>query len=111
MRTWLVGFGIGAPVLFLSNKDVWAKLRAPTSSVSRADVSRGGRSLQVGLGLLYRSACGISTLKNRQPRENDSPVPMVERLSDLFWPEITVAIVTLALFGWSTWKIVEALCA
>jgi hypothetical protein len=56
LRTWLVAYGIGGPVLYLTQQNVPAKISATGRGDDIALLFLAGVLLQVGVALLYKAA-------------------------------------------------------
>jgi hypothetical protein len=54
LRTWFVAYGIGAPILFLSNNSVWNKIAASKYSNCIATLFLVGVFLQIFIALLNK---------------------------------------------------------
>ena len=74
LRTWLVAYGVGAPVLFLTNDSLAAKLGASAESGEIGGLFLGGVAFQVFLAVLNKTVMWpratpktghLWTLKNR----------------------------------------------
>ena len=110
LRTWFVAYGIGGPVVVLSNE-------AATKEVFSLDIGRpialfffSGVVLQILTTMLYKAAMwyhymvelGNISKANWQYRASDW-------LTSRYWPEATLDAATLALFGWATLLAIEAI--
>jgi hypothetical protein len=99
VRAWLIAFGVGVPVLFLSNRDVFASLRLASQLRPVLTMFLVGVGLQVLIGLIYRSAMWylyVGELGNLAKTTRRYRVADV--ISDAHWPELGVDLATLALF-------------
>src|ERR1700693_6036282 len=61
LRTWFVAYGIGAPVILLTNKELWAAVQRSGSASHIAEIFLAGAFLQIFQALLYNRRCGSST--------------------------------------------------
>lgn len=104
LRTWLVAYGIGGPVLFLTNA-------GPRADLARSGMSRcialaflGGVALQILLAALNKTLMWANYYAELTP---GAPEKWLFRnaawLSEQFWIDFLVDIASLVLFGWATW--------
>ena len=99
LRTWLVAYGIGAPVLFLNRKEIWDIVAASPRGRLIAFLFLGGVTLQIGLATLNKwSSWGYYT--SWQWRKANKPrwYPLTRWLVDQFWIDALVDLATLVAF-------------
>jgi len=56
LRTWFIAYGIGAPALVLSNKDLWNTVKGSGSLISIAVLFLLGVTFQVIEAFIYKTA-------------------------------------------------------
>lgn len=74
LRTWLVAYGVGAPVLFVTNKDVADKLAASHAASAIAELFLSGVALQIFLAIVNKTVMWAnywSELNPMRPRKGD----------------------------------------
>jgi hypothetical protein len=100
LRTWLVAYGIGAPILFLSRKEVWDVLAASPDRRLIAKLFLGGVALQVGVATLNKwSSWGYySTQQWPAAYGGKWWAKPAEWLVDQFWVDLLADVLTLAAF-------------
>jgi hypothetical protein len=111
VRAWFIAFGVGVPVLFLSNREVWSALRTAAALRSVIELFLVGVGIQVLLGLLYRSAMWylyVGQLGNLQ--KTTYRYRVADWVSDQHWPEVLADLATLALFVIATLRMLDILC-
>jgi hypothetical protein len=112
LRTWLVAYGIGAPVLFLT-ADSEAIQALPLSQfrpIGKFFVS--GVIAQVLLAAVNKTvmwACYYAE-RNEDWRERKR-FKVAYWISEQFWIDFIVDLATLAFFGRATWQLFELLLA
>jgi hypothetical protein len=105
LRTWLVAYGIGAPVLFLTNETLSARVLASPHAECLGILFLSGVSLQVLLAALNKSvmwACYYAEL---------TPVCKTKRrfrfadwISQQYWIDFLIDAASLVLFAFATWR-------
>ena len=109
LRTWLVAYGVGAPVLFFQSAEAWAALGRNGAVRPFVYLFLGGIGLQVLSALAYKTAMWylymeelgkiqISTFRYR----------ISDWLSEAYWLEALVDVATIALFGFATHRAISA---
>lgn len=110
LRTWLVAYGIGAPVLILSQDKLWEKLAAAGSLRFIAMLFLTGVALQVLLAALNKSAmwaCYFGTVN--ESFRNSRRYRWGETISGYYWIDLAVDIISMAVFAWATYLCFAAL--
>jgi hypothetical protein len=110
LRTWLVAYGIGAPVLFLTQSSAAEALKTAGAARAVAVIFLTGVSIQVLGALLYKTTMwqlymGELSALDRVGRWQT----FCEMISTAYWLEFAIDASTIALFGWATWRVVFAL--
>jgi hypothetical protein len=112
LRTWLVAYGIGGPVLILSQEAVWKQITKIGSLPLIAKLFLGGVVLQVVLAAVNKSAmwalyCG----------EVDREYAKTKRykvgswLSERYIIDLALDLSSMVLFAWATYECFVAFTA
>ena len=110
LRTWLVAYGIGAPVLFLSQAAVIEALRAAHVARRVAIVFLLGVAVQVVGALMYKSTMWYLYLGELSKKDQEKwYYKLCEWISVAYWLELSIDISTIVLFGWATWRVMAVL--
>jgi len=104
LRTWLVAYGIGAPILFLSRNEIWDVLAASPDRRLITKLFLGGVALQVALATVNKwSSWGYySSVQWAETYGKAWWAPLAGWLVDQFWIDLLVDILTLAAFVTAT---------
>jgi hypothetical protein len=105
LRTWFVVYGIGGPVLLLTNEALAKTLKASGESKSLAALFLAGVALQVTLAALNKfSMWGVyfGELKNAFKRTRRYRISYW--FSEQFWVDLVVDVLTLLSFALATWR-------
>ena len=105
LRTWLIAYGIGGPVLFLSNEKVWGLLRSSGYLRWIAGFFLGGVVIQVVGAIIYKSAmwhlythaAESDSSKKRKIQETKS-YQISSWLSECYWLEVAFDASSFLLF-------------
>jgi hypothetical protein len=105
LRTWFAAYGIGAPVLILTNEGISKAIKASGDSKCIASFFLIGVSLQVVLAVINKMTMwgmyyGEVNLKFKKSRS----YIFADWLAVQFWMDIFVDLATIAAFGGGTWK-------
>lgn len=104
LRTWFVAYGIGGPVVFLTND---AALRALTNSGKFAQMGLLfliGGALQVFSALLNKHSMWylhVAEIDERTKRRASYKIS--SWYADQGWVDVVLDSATIILFGWATW--------
>jgi hypothetical protein len=110
LRTWLIAYGIGGPVLFVTHSEVAKQLSASGQSRHIAILFLIGVLLQVIVALLYKGAMWYLYFG-----EEDDEIQKTKRykfsdwLSGEFWIEFLFDSASIALFSWATVRMLNIL--
>jgi hypothetical protein len=109
LRTWLVAYGIGGPVILLTQPSLYNKVLASNQGDTLAVVFLCGVVLQVLSALVYKAA----TWKLHESKEIlDVPVPgWAKRIEQAYWVDVVVDLTTIVLFAWPTYQLIKILGA
>jgi len=110
LRTWLVAYGIGGPILFVTHEPVWRAIGQSGFARPLALLFLGGVALQVILAALnktimwaaYYGETEVSFQATRRFR-------LATWLSRQFWIDFLVDLVSILAFGWATYLAFRAI--
>ena len=106
LRTWFVAYGIGAPILFLSNKAVWETIKSSGNIKFIGLFFLFGVSIQVLEALLYKNAMWYLYRGEENPQiKNKMRYRVFYNISECYWLEILFDMITLVSFATATWMI------
>jgi len=104
LRTWLVAYGIGGPVLFITNKDVADKLSSSHAAPCIAELFLAGVALQVFLAMLNKTVMWAVYWAELYPEEaKKCRFRFAYWISSQYAIDFLIDLATLALFGAATW--------
>lgn len=110
LRTWLIAYGIGGPVLFVSQSFVTEALVKSGTARSVAYAFLGGVVIQIAGALLYKSAMWYCYQGELDPAFRESRRYRIAGfVSCAYWLELTIDLVTSALFVWATWRVLSVI--
>ncbi len=100
LRTWLVAYGIGAPILFLSRKEVWDVLATSPNRRIITVLFLGGVASQVVLATVNKwSSWGYYSVEQSPSLyANAWWAPLAKWLVNQFWMDVVIDLVTLGAF-------------
>jgi hypothetical protein len=103
LRTWLVAYGVGGPVLFVTNKDVAEKLAASHAAPSIAKLFLAGVGLQIFLAMVNKTVMWANYWSELYPEEATKiRFRFAYWVSSQYWIDFSIDIVTVILFGAAT---------
>jgi len=110
LRAWLAAYGIGAPVLILSQEYVSSKIDLEGNGECIAVAFLAGLAIQgmfllfnkISMGYLYENELEILPLEACR-------VKLSSWYSEAFWFHLIADIVTIGLFTYGTYQIMKAL--
>lgn len=112
LRTWLVAYGIGAPVLFLTNEQLSKRLLDDPFAWKIAMFFLAGVSGQVLLAAVNKTANWGAYYALRRPAKAMGKRFVVARwLSEQFWIDLCIDILTLGAFSVGTYRLFQLLLA
>ncbi len=110
LRTWLVAYGIGGPVLFLNQSTVWSQLTAGGRAPVVAGLFLTGVCLQVLLATLNKTVMWVCYYGEVEPVNKAKwYYRWSEWLASAFWIDFLVDLASLAAFAWATTLVFLAL--
>jgi hypothetical protein len=112
LRTWLVAYGVGAPVVFLSNEKLWSLLRDAGLAPYLAISFLAGVAIQVGVTAINKMVMwalyyGESRPEYRRRRR----YRFADTLSEQLWLDVAADFATIAAFGVGTYCAFKAVAA
>lgn len=110
LRTWLIAYGIGGPVLFVTQSRLADKLSETSQARFIAILFLLGVFLQVIVALLYKGAMWYLYVGEEDVEmQKKVRYKISDWLSDAFWLELSFDLASIALFTWSTILILNIL--
>lgn len=110
LRTWFVAYGIGGPVVFLTNESVSKALLSLEVGRPIATLFLAGVILQILTTMTYKAAMWHQYMEELDSaRKTSWQYRASDWLTDRYWPEALIDFATIALFGWATILMIEAL--
>lgn len=110
LRTWLIAYGIGGPVLFVTQSRLADKLSETCQARFIAILFLLGVFLQVIVALLYKGAMWYLYVGEEDVEmQKKTRYKISGWLSDAFWLELSFDLASIALFTWSTILILNIL--
>jgi hypothetical protein len=104
LRTWLVAYGIGSPVLLLTNESLSAKLTLAPNGAMIGMLFLVGVVGQVLLAALNKALMWYCYFLELYPsRRRSRAYGYAFWLSEQFWIDLLADVVSLILFGYATW--------
>src|SRR5207247_2726974 len=100
VRTWFIAYGIGAPVLFVSNAEIWKKISEHGDGRMIAYLFLAGVAVQIAAAMLYKTAMWylyVSELDHHQAK--GWRYQFSDRVSESYVLEMAFDVATLVLFG------------
>src|SRR2546430_1820740 len=70
VRTWFIAYGIGAPVLFVSNPEVWKKISAAGDGQAIAYLFLAGVVVQIVEAMIYKTSMWYLYVSELEHHEN-----------------------------------------
>ena len=106
LRTWFVAYGIGAPVVVLSNDKLRETLRLSGEARTVTSLFLMGVGVQVAAALIYKMCMWYLYLAELQPRLHETRRYRISvYVSEAFGIELFFDLVTLGAFGIATWRL------
>ncbi len=103
LRAWFIAYGIGAPALVLSNKDIWAAVKGSGHFALIGFFFLVGVALQVLEAFLYKSAMWHLYVGELSPEHQRTRwYQIADRLSESFGFELFMDMGALVCFAAAT---------
>lgn len=110
LKTWFVAYGIGGPVVLLTNEKASERLLSSSSARWIAYCFLAGVVLQVVSTLLSKTAMWyLYSAELEPPLKLKWPYKASEWFSDCYWTELLFDLFTLVFFAWATFRVLHAL--
>lgn len=101
LRTWFIAFGIGAPVVLLSQDHAWSAISRSGKGSMLAALFFGGVAVQVFAGLMYKTVMWYLYIGELKPEfQKTTRHGIADWLSESYLIEVLLDIATAALFTW-----------
>ena len=105
LRTGLVAYGIGAPVLLLTNEALAKAIKASGEASTLAVLFLIGGSLQVILAAVNKASMwGIYYAEIAETFKHTRRYKSAHWFSEHFWIDFVIDVITLLSFGIATWR-------
>ncbi len=112
LRTWFIAYGIGMPVLLFGNAEVWKSLVRQHAVVGIILPFLAGVGLQVVTAIIFKAAMWYSYLSELGELGEESwQYRAANWITNRYWPDAAVELVTFALFVWTTVKVLGVIGA
>jgi hypothetical protein len=104
VRTWFVAYGIGGPVVLLSNNAAWGWLVKSGHVPTMGLLFLIGGALQVAGALLNKHAMWYLYVGEYMPAtKSKRAYKFFDKYSDQDWIDVVIDLVSLVLFGAATY--------
>jgi hypothetical protein len=105
VRTWLVAYGIGAPVLLLNSDTLRGLVKTSGNGRRIALCFLGGVALQIVIAILNKTVMWTLFYGHLNALTDGFFHCVADWFSRQFWIDFIADIATCALFGYATWLI------
>lgn len=103
LRLWLVAYGIGGPVLFLTRDEVYQRILASGRGPTIVILFLLGTLFQVVSSAINKWAAWYVYRAGRDEESEEAfPYSAAFWISDQFWIDLLLDIGTIAAFAWAT---------
>jgi len=110
LRTWLVAYGIGAPVLFLSNESLWIAVSKAECATCIAVLFLTGVASQIFIAFVNKNAMWICYYGERTESFKSRVIYKIsDWLSAQFWIDILCDIISMICFIIATYTVFVAI--
>jgi len=110
LRSWLIAYGIGAPVLFITQADVTRKLADSGQALTVALLFLSGVFLQVIVALLYKGAMWYLYVGEVEPvKKKTKRYAISDWLSEAYWLELLFDLASIVFFLIATVRVLMIL--
>ncbi|MEX2555817.1 MAG: hypothetical protein WEB06_09305 [Actinomycetota bacterium] len=112
LRAWLVAYGVGGPVLLLTNERISSVIADAGHARLLAVLFLAGVSLQVILAALNKYAMWLCYYSDEEPQvEEKWPYNWATWVSRQVWIDLAVDLASLGVFGYATYRILVDVAA
>jgi hypothetical protein len=110
LRHWFLAYGVGGPLLLISNKDIYSDIAASGEAPGIVILFAIGVAAQIAITFINKWNNWIlywyfDETKARQ----GAGVRFCNWLSEKFWIDVACDLVSLVMFGWATIKVLNVL--
>jgi len=104
LRTWFVAYGIGGPVLLLTNETVRGTVAASGSAQLIGGAFLAAVAAQVGLAFINKTVLWANYFAELRPElASTRRYRFAAWVAEQYWLDVLVDIASMGLFGWATW--------
>ena len=108
VRVWFISYGIGAPVIFLTNNEAWKVMAASGQGRSVAYLFLAGVAIQILAALLYKTAMWYLYMSELAfDTKHRRMYTIAEWLSESYFLEWIFDLTTLVVFVMGTLKVLS----
>lgn len=104
LRTWFVAYGIGGPVLLLTNETVRGHIAASGLAHPIGAAFLGAVAAQVVLAFLNKTVLWANYFANLNSELADTRrYRFAAWIAEQYWIDVIIDVLSMVLFGWATW--------
>ena len=104
LRTWFVAYGIGAPILLLTDEAVRDAFTHSAQGRRIGGAFLVGVAVQVLLAIVNKTVAWANYYAATRPTvQGEWKYRTASWLSEQFWIDAIADLATVLLFGWATW--------
>ena len=111
LRTWFVAYGIGGPVVIMTQGSLYKRLLGSGEAAEIAVVFLAGVAIQMFAALLYKAATWRLHYHEDIRHEPLTKKDWAKRVESTYAIDVIFDLLTLLLFAWSTYKVAAILTA
>ena len=106
LRTWLVAYGLGGPLLFISKPEIAKQIALDPNKATIVYLFLAGLALQVAMAFLNKWTNWASySVALNPPKELHIYHKVIIWFANQFWIDILVDLVSSASFIWATFLV------
>jgi len=110
LRTWFVAYGVGAPVIFISNETITSKVLSNPNSKSLIAAFLIGVLIQVILTIINKNAMWGCYYGEENPEfQSTYRYKLADWFSSQYWIDIVFDLLSLALLSYASYGIYRIL--
>lgn len=104
LRTWFVAYGIGGPVLLLTNEAVRGKVAASGLAHTLGAAFLSAVAAQVCLAFLNKTVLWANYFAELRPAlAKTRRYRFAAWIGEQYWIDVVIDIGSMILFGWASW--------
>lgn len=112
LRTWLIAFGVGAPIIFFQSPEAWAALGKNGAVRPFVYCFLIGIAIQVFCSLLFKTAMWYLYMSELGEIQEDAwQFTASQWVSTAYWLELFLDVATISLFTYATFRAVQTVVA